>query len=256
MKVSIITITYNSAVTLKETIESVVNQTYSDIEYIVVDGLSQDNTLSIVNNYKDKISKVVSEKDKGLYDALNKGINLATGDLVGILHSDDFYTHPQVIEHVVKALQEDNADAVYADLYYVDRNDTSKIFRKWKSGHYKHGMFYKGWMPPHPTFFAKKSCYQKFGMFNLNFKSAADYELLLRLIHKHQIKLAYLPEFIIKMRVGGKSNQSFSNRLKANQEDRKAWKVNDLKPKFYTLYVKPLRKIVQFFYNQDISKKG
>lgn len=256
MKVSIITITYNSAATLKETIESVVNQTYSNIEYIIVDGLSQDNTLSIVNNYKDKISKVVSEKDKGLYDALNKGINLATGDLVGILHSDDFYTHPQVIEHVVKALQEDNADAVYADLYYVDRNDTSKIFRKWKSGHYKHGMFYKGWMPPHPTFFAKKSCYQKFGMFNLNFNSAADYELLLRLIHKHQIKLAYLPEFIIKMRVGGKSNQSFSNRLKANQEDRKAWKVNDLKPKFYTLYVKPLRKIVQFFYNQDISKKG
>ncbi len=256
MKVSIITITYNSAATLKETIESVVNQTYSNIEYIVVDGLSQDNTLSIVNNYKDKISKVVSEKDKGLYDALNKGINLATGDLVGILHSDDFYTHPQVIEHVVKALEENNADAVYADLYYVDRNDTSKIFRKWKSGHYKHGMFYKGWMPPHPTFFAKKSCYQKFGMFNLNFNSAADYELLLRLIHKHQIKLAYLPEFIIKMRVGGKSNQSFSNRLKANQEDRKAWKVNGLKPKFYTLYVKPLRKIVQFFYNQDISKKG
>lgn len=256
MKVSIITITYNSDATLKETMESVINQTYPNIEYIIVDGLSQDNTLSIVNNYKDKISKVVSEKDKGLYDALNKGINLATGDLVGILHSDDFYTHPQVIEHVVKALQEDNADAVYADLYYVDRNDTSKIFRKWKSGHYKHGMFYKGWMPPHPTFFAKKSCYQKFGMFNLNFNSAADYELLLRLIHKHQIKLAYLPEFIIKMRVGGKSNQSFSNRLKANQEDRKAWKVNDLKPKFYTLYVKPLRKIVQFFYNQDISKKG
>ncbi|MCC6181333.1 MAG: glycosyltransferase, partial [Bacteroidia bacterium] len=229
MKVSIITITYNSDATLKETMESVINQTYPNIEYIIVDGLSQDNTLSIVNNYKDKISKVVSEKDKGLYDALNKGINLATGDLVGILHSDDFYTHPQVIEHVVKALQEDNADAVYADLYYVDRNDTSKIFRKWKSGHYKHGMFYKGWMPPHPTFFAKKSCYQKFGMFNLNFNSAADYELLLRLIHKHQIKLAYLPEFIIKMRVGGKSNQSFSNRLKANQEDRKAWKVNDLK---------------------------
>lgn len=256
MKVSIITITYNSDATLKETMESVINQTYPNIEYIIVDGLSQDNTLSIVNNYKDKISKVVSEKDKGLYDALNKGINLATGDLVGILHSDDFYTHPQVIEHVVKALEENNADAVYADLYYVDRNDTSKIFRKWKSGHYKHGMFYKGWMPPHPTFFAKKSCYQKFGMFNLNFNSAADYELLLRLIHKHQIKLAYLPEFIIKMRVGGKSNQSFSNRLKANQEDRKAWKVNGLKPKFYTLYVKPLRKIVQFFYNQDISKKG
>lgn len=252
MKVSIITITYNSEATLKETMESVINQTYPNIEYIIIDGLSQDNTLSIVNNYKDKISKVVSEKDNGLYDALNKGINLATGDVIGILHSDDFYTHPQVIEHVVKTIQEKEADALYADLYYVDRSDTTKVFRKWKSGHYKHGMFYKGWMPPHPTFFAKKFCYEKYGVFNLNFKSAADYELLLRFIHKHQVKLAYLPEFIIKMRVGGKSNQSFSNRLRANQEDRKAWKINGLKPKVYTLYAKPLRKLMQFFFNQEI----
>ena len=247
MKVSIITITYNSEATLKDTIESVVNQTYGDIEYIIVDGKSTDNSLSIIESYKDKISKVISEKDKGLYDALNKGIALATGDLIGIIHSDDFYTNNFVIEKIVKSIEENNSDAAYADLYYVDKLDTNKIFRKWKSGSYKHGMFLNGWMPPHPTFFAKRSCYEKFGSFNLSFVSAADYELMLRFIHKHKIKLAYLPEFIIKMRVGGKSNVSLKNRIRANNEDRKAWIINGLKPKFYTLYAKPLRKIIQLF---------
>lgn len=247
MKVSIITITYNSEATLKDTIESVVNQSYKNIEYIIVDGKSTDSTLAIIDSYKDKISKVVSEKDKGLYDALNKGIALATGDLIGIIHSDDFYTNNLVIEHIVKTIEENNADAAYADLYYVDKNDTNKIFRKWKSGNYKHGMFLNGWMPPHPTFFAKRNCYENFGIFNLNLVSAADYELMLRFIHKHKIKLAYLPEFIIKMRVGGKSNVSLKNRIRANNEDKKAWIINGLKPKFYTLYAKPLRKIIQLF---------
>lgn len=247
MKVSIITITYNSEATLKDTIESVVNQSYGDIEYIIVDGKSTDNTLSIIESYKDKISKVISEKDKGLYDALNKGIALATGDLIGIIHSDDFYTNNFVIEKIIKSIEENNSDAVYADLYYVDKVDTNKIFRKWKSGSYKHGMFLNGWMPPHPTFFAKRSVYEKFGSFNLSFVSAADYELMLRFIHKHKINLSYLPEFIVKMRVGGKSNVTLNNRLRANKEDRKAWIVNGLIPKFYTLYLKPLRKIIQLF---------
>ena len=245
MKVSIITITYNSEATLKDTIESVVNQTYHDMEYIIVDGKSTDNSLAIIDSYKDKISKVISEKDNGLYDALNKGIALATGDSIGIIHSDDFYTDNFVIEKIVKSIKENNSDAAYADLYYVDKVDTNKIFRKWKSGIYKHGIFLNGWMPPHPTFFAKRSCYEKFGSFNLSFVSAADYELMLRFIHKHKIKLAYLPEFIIKMRVGGKSNVSLKNRIRANNEDRKAWIINGLKPKFYTLYAKPLRKIIQ-----------
>lgn len=247
MKVSIITITYNSASTLRDTIESVVNQTYSDIEYIIVDGQSTDDTLSIINDYKGKIDKVVSEKDHGLYDALNKGIKLATGDIVGIIHSDDFFTDKYVIEKIVKTIVSNNADAAYGDLYYVDKNDTDRIHRKWKSGIYKHGMFINGWMPPHPTFFVKRSCYEKFGAFNLNFVSAADYELMLRFIHKHKIKLAYLPEFIIKMRVGGKSNVSLKNRIRANKEDRKAWIANGLKPRIYTLYAKPLRKIIQLF---------
>jgi glycosyltransferase involved in cell wall biosynthesis len=250
VKVSIITITYNSGATLKDTIESVVNQSYGDIEYIIVDGKSTDNSLSIIESYKDKISKVISEKDQGLYDALNKGIALATGDLIGIIHSDDFYTNKFVIDKIVKSIQENNSDAVYADLYYVDKVDTNKIFRKWKSGNYKDGQFLNGWMPPHPTFFVKRSCYEKFGSFNLSFVSAADYELMLRFIHKHKINLSYLPEFIVKMRVGGKSNVTLKNRIRANKEDRKAWIVNGLNPKFYTLYLKPLRKIIQLFTNR------
>lgn len=247
MKVSIITITYNSEATLADTIESVLNQTYTDLEYIIVDGGSTDKTLSIIDSYRDKISKVVSEKDQGLYDALNKGIAMASGDVIGLIHSDDFYTGKDVIGKIVKAITEQHADAAYADLYYVDKNDTSVVFRKWKSGPYRHGMFLRGWMPPHPTFFARKECYEKFGSFNLSLVSSADYELMLRFIHKHRIRLAYLPEFIIKMRVGGKSNVSLKNRIRANQEDRKAWKINGLKPNPLTLYMKPLRKIIQLF---------
>ncbi len=247
MKVSIITITYNSEATLKDTINSVVSQTYSDIEYILIDGKSTDNTISIIKSYGNKISTLVSEKDKGLYDALNKGISLATGDIIGILHSDDFYTDTHVIQKVVDTFNKSHADAVYADLYYVDKDNTNTIHRKWKSGEYTHGMFLNGWMPPHPTVFIKKDIYTKLGNFNLELTSAADYELMLRFIHKHKIKLAYLPEFIIKMRVGGKSNVSLKNRIKANKEDRNAWKLNNIKPYFYTLYLKPLRKIVQLF---------
>jgi glycosyltransferase involved in cell wall biosynthesis len=247
MKVSIITVTYNSSKTIEQTVQSVIEQTYPNIEYIIVDGLSTDSTLQIIDRYKNKISKLVSEKDNGIYDALNKGIALATGDVIGILHSDDFYIHKNVIEKVVSTFAKRDSDAVYADLYYVGETNTNKIIRKWRSGNYSDGMFVNGWMPPHPTFFVKRSCYEKFGKFNLEFKSAADYELMLRFIHKNKIKVAYLPEFIVKMRVGGKSNESIKNRLFANYEDRKAWEVNGLKPRFYTLYLKPLRKILQFF---------
>ena len=247
MKISIITITFNSESTIRNTIESVLNQNYKDIEYIIVDGLSSDLTLNIINEYKDRISKIVSEQDKGLYDALNKGISLASGDVVGILHSDDFYTSNDVISKIANTFMVKQCDAIYADLYYVEKKDTNKIFRKWKSGSYKSGAFLKGWMPPHPTFFVKKECYDKYGAFNLKLKSAADYELMLRFIHKHRIKLVYLPECLIKMRVGGKSNKSIKNRLRANSEDRQAWKINGLKPHFYTLYAKPLKKIIQLF---------
>lgn len=247
MKISIITITYNSAATVEQTIRSVVSQTYPHVEYLIIDGQSTDDTLTIVKRYQDKISVVVSEKDQGLYDALNKGIALATGEVIGILHSDDFYLHDRVLENYASVFLEQKPDAVYSDLYYVDKNDTDKTIRKWKSGEYHPGSFINGWMPPHPTFFVKKEIYLRYGTFNLSFKSAADYELMLRFIHKRRIKVAYLSEYTIKMRVGGTSNKNIKNRVNANLEDRRAWEINELKPRFYTLYLKPLRKLLQFF---------
>jgi glycosyltransferase involved in cell wall biosynthesis len=245
-KISIITVTYNSAATLEETILSVISQNYPDIEYIIVDGESTDGTIQIAEKYKSSISKIIREKDKGLYDALNKGIDAASGDIIGILHSDDFYTSTDVVRAYAKVFDEKNCDAVYADLYYVNRNNTSKIVRTWKSGKYHKGSFLNGWMPPHPTFFVRRHIYEKYGKFNLELKSAADYELMLRFIHRHQISLQYLPQFTVKMRAGGKSNESVKNRVNANLEDRRAWEINGLEPKFYTLYLKPLRKLLQF----------
>lgn len=247
MKISVITITFNSSATLEQTILSVLNQTHKDLEYILVDGGSSDNTVQIIEKYKDKISKYISEKDKGLYDALNKGIGMATGEVIGILHSDDFYVHNRVLENYVNVFEKYKCDAVYSDLYYVDQDNTDKVARKWKSGDYKPGSFLFGWMPPHPTFFVKRSVYERLGKFSMAFKTAADYELMLRFIHKNKISVAYLKEYTVKMRVGGKSNISVQSRINANLEDRMAWKLNDLKPYFFTLYLKPLRKIFQFF---------
>jgi glycosyltransferase involved in cell wall biosynthesis len=247
VKISIITVTYNSAETIEETLLSVLGQSHEDIEYIVVDGQSTDGTLTILKKYEGRLSKIVSEKDTGLYHALNKGIDLATGEVIGILHSDDFYLHRDVVKRYAEVFAEKQVSAVYSDLYYVDKTNPDKIVRKWKSGDFKPGAFINGWMPPHPTFFVKKEIYEKFGKFNLDFKTAADYELMLRLIHRHGISIAYLAEYTVKMRVGGKSNISLRNRLKANLEDRKAWEVNGLKPRFYTLYLKPFLKIFQYF---------
>jgi glycosyltransferase involved in cell wall biosynthesis len=251
MKISIITVSYNSAATIEQTILSVVEQTYANIEYIVIDAQSSDGTLAIIEKYKDRISKVVSEKDNGLYDALNKGIDLASGDVIGILHSDDFYLNNQVIKKYADLFSKENCDAVYSDLYYVDKFNTDQIVRKWKSGNFSSKLFVNGWMPPHPTFFVKKQIYNQYGKFNLDFKTAADYELMLRFIEKNKIKLTYLPEYTIKMRVGGKSNVSLQNRIKANREDRRAWKVNGLRPRLYTLFLKPLRKIFQFILKSE-----
>ena len=247
MKITIITITFNSAKTLEQTINSVLNQTFKNIEYVIVDGGSSDGTLSIIEKYNHRISKYITEKDEGLYDALNKGIEMATGDVIGFLHSDDFYIDNLVIQKYAEVFESTKCDAVYSDLYYVDRTNTDKIIRKWKSGKLNKNSFLHGWMPPHPTFFVKNEMYQKFGKFNTDFITAADYELMLRFILKYKIKITYLPEFTVKMRQGGRSNKSIQNRIFANSEDRKAWQVNSLTPKFYTLYLKPLRKIFQFF---------
>ena len=246
MKVSIITITYNSAETLEDTIRSVIAQDYSDIEYIIVDGASKDTTMDIVERYKTSISKVISERDKGIYDAMNKGVSLATGDVIGILNSDDFYADNRVISDIVAAMQTTQSDACYADLVYVDRIDTHRVIRSWKSGEYRSGDFLRGWMPPHPTFFVKRAKYERYGLYSLELRSSADYELMLRFIHKHGIRLTYLPRVITKMRAGGQSNVSIKNRWKANREDRLAWKMNGLQPGFLTLVRKPMSKLLQY----------
>jgi glycosyltransferase involved in cell wall biosynthesis len=247
MKISIITVCFNSAKTIEDTIQSVLSQDYPNVEYIIVDGGSKDATLDIVKNYSNNISHFISEPDKGIYDAMNNGIALATGDVVGILNSDDVYFDSQVLSHIAKAFEVTNADAVYGDLVYVASNNLHKVTRVWKSKPYTEGAFLKGWMPPHPTFYVKKSCYEQLGNYTLKLKSAADYELMLRFIHKHKISVAYISKTLVKMRVGGESNVSLKNRLRANKEDRMAWKMNGLKPHFYTLFLKPLSKLKQFF---------
>ena len=245
MKFSIITVSYNAASTIGDTLKSIADQSYNSIEHIIIDGASSDNTAEIVATFP-HVALYVSEKDKGIYHAMNKGIELATGDVIGILNADDVYSHHDVLHNVAELFKDSSVDAVYADLNFVDSADTRKVKRKWKSGSYKVNDFYWGWMPPHPTFFVRRSVYLNLGMFNTVLNSSADYELMLRLLLKHEIKAAYLQDVIVNMRLGGKSTESLKNRLIANQEDRMAWALNGVKPHYFTLILKPLRKLKQF----------
>lgn len=245
MKISIITATYNSSKTIRDTLESVKSQSYPGIEHIIVDGLSNDDTLEIVKEYK-HVSKIISEKDKGIYDAMNKGIKTTTGEIIGILNSDDIYTNSEVINKVMQAFEDASIDAVYGDLKYVQQNDLNKTTRTWRTGTFSKNKFYYGWMPPHPTFFVRKKVYDKVGLFNTGLRSSADYEFMLRVLLKFEHKVKYIPEVLVKMRTGGMSNATLKNRVRANQEDRKAWELNGLKPYFFTIPLKPIRKIFQF----------
>ena len=243
MKVSIITTCFNSEKTITVTIFSVLNQTYSNIEYIIIDGSSKDSTLDKINKYANKINILVSEPDQGMYYAMNEGISLASGDLIGILNSDDLFYNNQIIDKVVTCIKNDNSDAVYGDLIYFNNN---KITRYWKAGNLSIKKMKFGWMPPHPTLFVKKNIYDKFGLFDVSFKTSADYELILRFLLKHNINVSYIPDVLIKMKTGGQSNRSIKNRIKANIEDKRAWNVNNLKMPFYTRYLKPVLKINQY----------
>jgi glycosyltransferase len=247
MKVSVITATFNSAATLTDTLSSVRDQTYPLVEHLIIDGGSKDNTMEIVAGFP-HIKQICSEKDRGIYDAMNKGVKRATGDIVGILNSDDFYASENVLREVVDTFQQSGCDAVYGDLQYVCKDDVSKVVRYWRSGPYQQGAFKWGWMPPHPSFFVRHTLYDRCGLFNLDMKTAADYELMLRMIHKEGASLQYLPNVLVKMRTGGASNASLASRLKANADDRKAWDVNGLTPYWFTMYLKPIRKITQFIF--------
>ncbi len=246
MKVSIITVCYNSASTIEDTILSVANQTHQNIEYIIVDGNSKDATVEIIKKHSATVTKWISEKDKGIYDAMNKGLEMASGDIIGILNADDVFANNEVIKNIVNYFTHEKIDALYADLKYVQRDDITKVIRFWKSGEYREGKFYNGWMPPHPTLYLRKSIYQKYGNYRTDMPSAADYELMLRMIHVNKIRLAYYPQVTVLMREGGLSNRSIENRIKANRDDKRAWEVNNVSPKFYTLFMKPLSKILQF----------
>jgi len=243
LKVSVITAVFNGAKTIQDCIKSVSGQIYPNIEHIIIDGGSTDGTLEVIKRYTEKRVNIVSEPDNGIYDALNKGIRQASGEVIGLLYSDDFYAHDRVIEKVADIFMKYNIDSCYGDLQYVDKNNPDKVIRYWKSSQYRHGKFKYGWMPPHSTFFVKKEIYNKYGYFNTNFKIAADYELMLRFLEKHKISTYYTPEVFIKMRIGGTSNRNIKNLIIKSNEDYRAWKVNNLNGGFYTILLKNLCKI-------------
>ncbi len=246
MKFSIITAVLNKKDFLVSSINSVFSQNYRNIEYIIIDGGSTDGTIDVIREYQNRGVKWLSEPDRGIYEALNKGVRMATGDIIGFLHADDIYASDRILDIVAEEMTKRNVDCCYGDLQYVDKTDISKVVRHWKSGPYQDGLFLKGWMPPHPTFFVRREIYERFGLFDLNVGSAADYELMLRFLYRHKITTTYIPEVLVKMRRGGVSNSSLKNRIMANRMDRMAWRINGLKPYPWTLYLKPLRKIGQF----------
>lgn len=247
-KISIITVVKNGAETIQQCIESVWSQSI-DVEHLVLDGASSDGTAEIVSNNSDKITLFISEKDNGIYSAMNKGVQMATGDIVGILNADDFYEDNYVLERVLAAFERKDVEACYGDLAYVDSLNVNRVTRRWFSGSYRPSNFYWGWMPPHPTFFVLRSVYRRFGLFREDMGTAADYELMLRFLLVGQISCNYIPEVLVRMRAGGASNATLMNRIQANRMDRRAWDVNFVKPYPWTLIFKPLRKLGQWVRN-------
>ena len=249
MKISLITVTFNSGGTLRDTIQSVLSQTYPEIEYIIVDGLSEDSTIDIIKEYVPLFQgrlKWISDKDNGLYDAMNKGFKMATGEIVGIINSDDLLTESGVIGKVIDCFEgHKDIDCVYADLYYVSQYDTSKIVRHWITG--KQRSFSKGWHPAHPTFYVKREIYSKYGLFDLDFKFAADFELMLRLVEKEHIRLFYLPEPLVRMRLGGTTSKNLTNIRKGNIECLNAFRKNGIPVSVLYPFYRLLPKLKQYF---------
>ena len=247
MKVTIITPTYNSEKYLEECILSVMKQDYKNIEHIIIDGRSTDQTLGIINKYSSNIVKWISETDRGMYDAINKGMAIATGDIIGILNSDDILDAPDVIGSIVKAFEEQRVDTIYGDLEYVDADDTSKVYRIWKGKPYTRNLFKTGWMPAHPTFYIKRELIEKYGGYENHYFSAADYEFMARYLFRHRLSSYYLPKLIVKMRRGGQSNNNLKKRLRANRRDYLAMKKNKIPFAFFVSILKPLSKLHQYY---------
>lgn len=247
MKISIITATYNSAKTIESAIQSVNNQTYPNIEHLIIDGASKDNTLELVKSYQQTHPNIVihSEPDKGIYDALNKGLQRATGDIIGFLHSDDFFAHDNVLSDIASTFASQNPDGVYGDLKYVSAENTDRVVRYWKSNPFNLALLKKGWMPAHPTLFLKKEVYQKHGNFDLSFKIAADYDFILRVFNDETLIFHYQDSVFNHMRIGGASN-SLQNITRKMREDYLALKKNKIGG-LSILFQKNISKINQFF---------
>ncbi|MDH4028151.1 MAG: glycosyltransferase [Nitrospirota bacterium] len=245
MKVSIITASYNNKDTIEQCIKSVAAQNYENIEHIVIDGGSTDGTVDIIRQYEAGISYWKSERDEGTYHALNKGISLATGDVIGILHADDFYPHNNVLDIAMSGILNYEVDSCYGDLQYVSKKDRNRTVRHWTSRPYEDGLFDRGWMPPHPTFFVRKEVYERYGLFNTGYKIAADYELMMRFLCTHKISTCYIPGVFVKMRTGGRSNRGLKNLILKSREDYKICKNSG--SGLYTVVMKNLSKLPQFF---------
>lgn len=245
IKISLITVTRNAEGTIKRCIDSVLSQDYANIEYIIIDGCSTDATLNLISAYKSGISLLVSEPDSGIYDAMNKGIKIATGDVVGILNADDFFADSRVLSEVAKAFTQNEIDALYGNLEYIKPGGS--VIRRWVSGKYKATSFNRGWMPPHPTFYCKRLFFSELGFYDTRFGTAADYELMLRFLYKHQLRCFYLNKVLVKMQTGGASNQTVKNRLHAWKFDFKAMGKNGVMFPHVCVIFKPLRKLVQYF---------
>lgn len=246
MKISVITATWNSEETIEDTFRSLNTQDYSDIEHIIVDGASTDATLDYVQRHGNKVNTVISEKDNGIYEALNKGINAATGDVIGFLHSDDLYANQNVLSRIAQEFTNDGTDATYGDLDYVSKANINKTVRSWVSGTFDRSKMKNGWMPPHPTFYMRREHYAALGGFDLKYIIAADYDSILRYLWKNKLNPSYIPEVLVKMRLGGKSNNSFSNILKKTTEDKNVMIENGIPP-LRGLLGKNFSKIPQFF---------
>jgi glycosyltransferase involved in cell wall biosynthesis len=244
-KISLITVSFNAQKSISRCIESVIGQTFKNFEYIIIDGASTDNTLNIIRAYTNNIAYLVSEPDKGIYDAINKGIKMATGDVVGVLHADDFFADEHVLASIAEAFFNNDIQALYADLDYI--NPEEEIIRKWRSGSYNKRKFNLGWMPPHPTFYCNKNLFTEYGFYSLEYGTAADYELMLRFIHQNNIEPFYLEKVTVKMKVGGASNKNFTSRVKGLYFDFKAMRRNGILLPVLTIVLKPARKIVQYF---------